>query len=101
MLMQEKQKEACTDDIGFNEEGRAAKSGVRMRTHLIDHREQSAPQMSARGSEPHAGKAVCGAMIYKVRPKRQSSHSAKKTWLFLLGGRGSFFTGQRIIVNIC
>lgn len=38
---------------------------------------------------------MTGAMIYKVRPKRQSSDVAKQTWLFLLGGRGVFFLGAK------
>lgn len=43
-------------------------------------------------SKPHTWKGcVTGAMIYKVRPKRQSFDWAKQTWLFLLGGRGIFF----------
>lgn len=53
-------------------------------------------------AKPHTWKGcVPGAMIYKVRPKRQSFDLAKRTWLFLLGGRGVFFTEQRITVNIC
>lgn len=98
-----KTKRGLHREYGFQWGRVNAKNSIRIkRSHNRSLWAKLSCRCRSEWAKPHTWKGcVTGAMIYKVRPKRQSFDSAKQTWLFLLGGRSIFFTEQRITVNIC